>query len=73
MPLLIYEAIGSEGERLAMDAGQKTGIAVGWDEEFSSATFDSEEHDSEENLRAALEGAFAALDAGWASQLREVE
>ena len=38
MALLFLEAIGPEGERLALEAGRLTEIPVGFDSEFNTAT-----------------------------------
>jgi hypothetical protein len=72
MPMLIFEAIGPKGEQLAMAAGESTGIAVGWDEEFSSATFDSDTVDDDE-FETVVTEALAAIDPDWSSQLRAVD
>ena len=71
MAMLILEAIGPKGEELAMAAGEATGIAVGWDDEFSSATFDSETHDPSE-FEAVITEALADADPDWSSHLRVV-
>ncbi len=42
------EAIGPRGEQLAMAAGAARDVAVGWDDEFSSATFDTDDIDDSE-------------------------
>ena len=72
MPMLIFEATGPKGEELAMAAGEATGIAVGWDEEFSSATFDSDDHDPEE-FEAVITEALDQIDPDWSSQLKIVD
>ena len=41
-------AIGSEGERLALEAGRLTEIPVGFDSEFNTATFGSDGLDDAE-------------------------
>ena len=71
MSMLILEATDSEGEHLAMAAGKKTGIAVGWDEEFNSATFDSdlEGNDMQLQIFAALD----EIDPAWRVHLQVVE
>jgi hypothetical protein len=69
--LLTLEAIGSEGERLAMEAGRMTEIPVGWDEEFSCATFDSDLDEAE--LQGVVFDALSGLDPNWAEHLRIAE
>jgi hypothetical protein len=72
MPMLILEAIGPKGEELAMAAGEATGIAVGWDDELSSATFDSDTHDPDE-FETVITEALADIDPDWFSHLRAVD
>ena len=72
MAMLILEAIGPKGEELAMAAGEATGVAVGWDEEFESATFDSDTHDDDE-FETLITGALASIDPDWQSHLRVVD
>ena len=67
--MLILEATGSEGERLAMAAADRTGIAVGWDAEFNSATFDSEEM-GDEKLQDTVFTALTEIDPSWRDQLQ---
>ena len=71
MAMMILEATGSEGERLAMAASDKTGIAVGWDPEFNSATFDSDldGNDMQQQIFAALD----EIDPAWRIQLMVLE
>lgn len=71
MSMLILEATGSEGERLAMAAADRLGIAVGWDAEFNSATFDSDL--DEADLRGQVLGALDELDPAWRSHLQIVD
>lgn len=73
MTMLFMEAIGPEGERLALAAAERIGVPVGWDADLASATFDSDEHADEASLREAVFAALAELDSDWASQLREAE
>lgn len=79
MAMIFMEAIGSEGERLAMAAGDAAEeVAVGWDAEFNSATFDSNAHDpdtelSEDEVRTRVFAALDELDPDWRSHLREAE
>jgi hypothetical protein len=72
MAMLILEAIGPKGEELAMAAGQAIDVAVGWDEEFDSATFDSETHGDDE-FEKVVTDALAEIDPDWQSQLRIVD
>jgi hypothetical protein len=72
MAMLILEATGPKGEELAMAAGEAADVAVGWDEEFSSATFDSDSHDDDE-FEAVITGALAGIDPDWRSHLRLVD
>ena len=79
MAMIFMEAIGPEGERLAMAAGENVEeVVVGWDEEFSSATFDSDAYDpdvvlSEDQVREKVFAALDAIDTDWRSHLRETE
>lgn len=66
---LTLEAIGPNGEKLAIRAGELTGVAVGWDPEFECANFDSDEHDDEQ-LQATVFAALDGIDPDWRSQLR---
>lgn len=70
--MLILEATGSGGEGLAMAAADRADLAVGWDSEFNSATFDSEDLGDEE-VREAVFAALDELDPGWRGQLQVVE
>jgi hypothetical protein len=72
MPMLIFEAIGPKGEELAMAAGNATGIPVGWDDEYSSATFDSDTH-GEDEFETVIAEALDDIDADWRSHLRAVD
>ena len=72
MAMLIFEANGPKGEELAMRAGEAADVPVGWDEEFQSATFDSDSADPEELERQITE-ALEALDPDWSSHLRAVD
>jgi hypothetical protein len=79
MAMIFMEAIGPEGERLAMAAGDAAKeVTVGWDAEFNSATFDSDAYDPDVELPEHEVGTrvFAALDEldpDWRSHLREAE
>ena len=72
MGLLTLEATGPEGERLAMAAGEKRDIPVGWDEEFQSATFDADGVDDDE-LQAVVFEELEDLDSDWRNHLRVAE
>ena len=72
MGMLILEATGSEGERLAMAAADKAGVAAGWDSEFGSATFDSDDLGDEE-LKRTVFSALDELDPNWRDQLQVVD
>jgi hypothetical protein len=72
MALLILEAIGPDGERLAMEAGRLTEIPVGWDAELSSATFDSDDL-GEAELEGIVFDALGGIDPEWRSHLRVAE
>ena len=71
MAMLFLEAIGPRGEELALAAGDASGIAVGWDAEFNSATFDSDldEAELQEKVFAELD----RLDTDWRSHLQVTE
>jgi len=70
--LLTLEAIGSNGEQLAMEAGKVTDIPVGWDSEFSCATYDADALDEAE-LQGVIFDALSGLDTDWAEHLRVAE
>lgn len=72
MGLLTLEATGSEGERLALAAGDTTGIPVGWDAEFNSATFDSDDLEGAE-LEGVVFDALNGLDPEWRDHLQVAE
>jgi hypothetical protein len=72
MGILIMEATGSEGERLALEAGKVTDIAVGWDAELNSATFDSDAFDDAE-LEGIVFDALNGIDPDWRSHLQLVQ
>jgi hypothetical protein len=73
MAMLILEAIGSNGEQLAMAAADAIDVPVGWDSELNSATFDSDSHGSEEELQAAVFEALDGIDPDWRTHLQRVE
>jgi hypothetical protein len=73
MALLTLEATGSRGEELSMAAGDAIGVAVGFDPEFDSATYDSDEHATEAELKAAVFAALDALDSDWREHLSVAE
>ena len=68
--MLIMQAVGSNGEQLAIQAADAIDVPVGWDEELQSATFDSDAHGSEEELQAAVFEALAGIDPDWKSHLQ---
>ena len=70
--MLILEAIGPRGEELAMAAAKARDIAVGWDSEFDSATFDADGI-AEDELRAVIFEELESRDPDWRSHLAEVE
>ena len=70
MGMLMLEATGPEAERLALAAGERTGIAVGYGDGL--ATFDSDDHDEAE-LEAAVSAALDELDPDWRSQLAKID
>jgi hypothetical protein len=72
MGLLFLNAVGPKGEELAMAAGKVTDIAVGWDEEFDSATFDSDTYDEAE-LKGIVFDALEGIDPDWREHLEAVE
>jgi hypothetical protein len=55
-----------------MAAGKARDIAVGWDSEFNSATFDTDEIDDSE-LEAVIVEELDDRDPDWRSQLRLVD
>jgi hypothetical protein len=79
MAMIFLEAIGSDGERLALAAGDAVEeVAVGWDEEMNTATFDSDAYDpdvvlTEGEVREKVFAALDAIDADWRQHLRETE
>lgn len=79
MAMIFMESIGPQGERLAMAAGEAVEeVAVGWDAELNSATFDSDAYDpdtqlSEDEVRTRVFAALDGLDPDWRSHLREAE
>jgi hypothetical protein len=77
--MIFFEAIGPDGEDLAMAAGAAAEeVTVGWDSEFNSATFDSDAYDPDtvlpdEEIRARVIAALDGLDPDWRSHLAETE
>ena len=71
MSMLILEATDSDGERLAMAAAEKTGIALGWDRESNSATFDSDLEGNDMQLQ--IFSALDEIDPTWRIHLAVVE
>lgn len=72
MGMLILEATGPRGEKLAMQAGKVTDIPVGFDPEFECATFDSESLDEAE-LQGVVFDALGGIDPEWQAHLRLAE
>ena len=72
MGMLILEAIGSEGESLAMRASELTEVPVGWDGDEACATFDSADLDDAE-LEGIIFDALNGLDPSWSDHLRLAE
>ena len=70
--MLILEAIGPNGEQLAMKAGDNRGIPVGWDDEFNSATFDADGIVDDELQQVVFEE-LADIDPDWQSHLKLAE
>ena len=68
--MLILQAVGSNGEQLAMQAADAIDVPVGWDSELQCATFDSDAHASEEELQAAAFDALEGIDPDWKSHLQ---
>ena len=72
MALLTLEAIGPNGERLAMQAGEVVDVPVGFDPEFACATFDSDTL-GEEELEGVVFDALGGIDPEWRTHLRLAE
>jgi hypothetical protein len=72
MAMLILEEIGPRAEELALAAGKARGIAVGWDSEFDSATFDADGIDEDE-LQTVIFEELDAQDPEWRTHLQLVE
>jgi hypothetical protein len=70
--ILTLEAIGPKGEELAMAAGERAEIPVGFDPEFECATFDADSLDADQ-LQATVFEALNALDPEWQAHLRIAE
>jgi hypothetical protein len=70
--MLILEATGPKGEELALAAGEARGIAVGFDPEFESATFDADGIDEAE-LQAVIFEELDSRDPDWRSHLQVVD
>ena len=79
MAMVFMEQVGPEGERLALAAGEAVEeVVVGWDEELSTATFDSDAYDpdvvlSEDEVREKVFAALDALETDWRRHLRETD
>ena len=70
--MLILEGTGPRAEELAMKAGEETDIPVGFDPEFESATFDSDELEDAALQRVVFE-ALDGIDPDWRSHLKVAE
>jgi len=67
--IVTLEGTGPRAEELALEAGRAIEVPVGWDAEFSCATFDADGLDEGE-LASAVREALAALDPDWQMHLR---
>lgn len=72
MALLTLEAIGPEGEKLAMAAGDAVSIPVGFDPAFECATYDADGYEDGE-LETVVFEALADIDPDWRTHLRIAE
>jgi hypothetical protein len=72
--MLILETVGPKAEELANEAVSliDADVAVGFDSDLESATFDSDELD-DEALEAAVTDALDGIDSDWGSHLRVSE
>jgi hypothetical protein len=73
MAMTFFEITGPRGEELALAAGKAIDVPVGADAGEASATFDSDEHASEQELETAVVEALVQLDPAWQSHLRIAE
>jgi hypothetical protein len=71
-PILILEAVGPRAEELANQAGKNREIAVGFDPEFESFTFDADAG-SEEELATVIFEELDDLEPDWRSHLNPVD
>jgi hypothetical protein len=71
MAILALNLIGPDAERLAQEAADRTGMAVGFDPELEAATFDSDLDEVE--LETMVFAALDELDADWRAQLEPAE
>jgi hypothetical protein len=71
--MLILQAVGSNAAQLAMQAADQAEIPVGWDSELQCATFDSDAHESEDQLQAVVFEALGGIDPDWRSHLIPAE
>ena len=71
-PILILEAVGPRAEELANQAGQNREIAVGFDPEFESFTFDADAITEEELAKVVFEE-LDDLEPDWRSHLTPVD
>jgi hypothetical protein len=72
--MLIMETVGPRAEELADEALSviDADVAVGFDTELDSATFDSDELD-DAALESAVTDALDGIDSDWGSHLRVAE
>ena len=72
MAMLFLQSTGPRGEELALAAGEKAGIPVGFDPEFESATFDADGIDEGE-LQTLVFEELDALEPSWREHLALAE
>ena len=71
-PILILEATGPRAESLATAAAKNRGIAVGFDPEFESFTFDADGV-TEEELQTVVFEELDSLEPEWRTHLNPVD
>jgi hypothetical protein len=72
MGMIILNSVGPRGEELALEAAKVTDIPVGWDDEFDSATFDSDTYDEAE-LKGIVFDALEGIEPEWREHLELAE
>jgi hypothetical protein len=72
MAMLMLEATERGADELAMAAGDARGIAVGYDAEFATVTFDADGIDDAE-LQTVIFEELDSRDPEWRTKLRVVE